>query len=230
MNSLLEIYRRRILWVVLCALIAVAIPVAQAISSSDSYRATARLFVATAAQNVTDANQGALAGQSRVTTYAEMATGPELLLNAAEDVGGGVTAGDIASSLQVTSVPGSVLVDISARSSNRERAAAMAQAVADQLVHLVGRAEAPISGGTPSLGLMVIQPAASAIEKVPAYNWKVIGAWVVGGLILGSLLAILIPERSRRRGANDPATVQGAREVLPDMADDDLRPTQELRL
>lgn len=210
MSEILDLLRRRLVFVVACGLIAAGVPAALATTSPDSYRATARLFVATAAQDVTAANQGNLAAQSRVRSYALLAVGPELLTRAAQRSGVAISEESLARRISVSTPPDTVLLDIAATAGSPQEAAALSDAVSQELVTLVSQAERPLRGGSPSLGLLILQPADAGIAKVPAIVPTQLALFGVAGLVLGVVIAILVPGRFRlrRRNRADTASPQ----------------------
>ncbi|TWS17965.1 hypothetical protein FK529_17930 [Tsukamurella asaccharolytica] len=199
MDMMINLVRRRIALILLCAVIGAAVAAALALTGEQSYRATARLFVATSAQDVATASQGDLAAKSRVRTYAALATSEDILRQAAKRVTTDTSASDLGSAVVVSNPPDTVLLDISATASDPAVAAAKAQALADQMVATATVVEKPIRSGPPSIGLVVLQPAASGITTVPKFDPITFGVYTGGGLLGGLVLALLIPERFRLR-------------------------------
>lgn len=197
MDTIITLVRRRFALILLCAVIGAAVAAGVAMSGEQSYRATARLFVATSAQDVATASQGDLAAKSRVRTYAALATSEDVLRQAAKRVTTGTTAQDMSSAIVVSNPPDTVLLDVSATASDQAVAAAKAQALADQLVATAAMVEKPIRSGPPSIGLVILQPAGSGVETVPRFDPITFGIYTGGGLVVGVILALLIPERVR---------------------------------
>lgn len=197
MNSILDAVRRRTPLILVALILGALVPTIMAVSSPTEYRAETRLFVATSAQDVLSANQGDLAAQSRIKTYAAMATGPELMGRAAARSGEPISAGELAGRVTVATTPGTVLLDISATAESPTVAAKYSQAVADELVSLVAAAEKPLRSGQPSLGLLVLQPGAAGVEEVPMISPLNVGIGAAIGLVAGISVAALIPARVR---------------------------------
>ncbi|GAA3700022.1 YveK family protein [Gordonia hankookensis] len=197
MISLLSTLVRRWPLVLACGLVAFLIPMLISITAADSYRATTRLFVATTAKDVTSAYQGTLAAQARIPTYLVLATGPELMNRAAQQSGEDITGAELARTVTVSSAPGTVLIDVSATADSAQSAARRAQAVADELLGLVSEAEKPIDGAGGSIGLLILQPAAAGIEKIPAIDPLKVAIFTIAGLAVGVFLALVIPARFR---------------------------------
>jgi capsular polysaccharide biosynthesis protein len=208
MNERLDRLRRRAFLIILIGLIGLGATAIYGYTTNDSYQATSRLFVATAATDVTQANQGNLAGQARVKTYMSLVTGLDLLARAAQKSGTGRSGGEVAGNLSVLSPPGTVLVDITVTDPDASAAAKIANAVSTELVDLVNRIEEPLDGGDPSLGLLVIQPAESSVVKTPRYDVMSLAIGSVVGLVVGFVIALALPDRvrwsalRRRKGPN----------------------------
>lgn len=198
---------RRIPLIIVCGLIGLLVSVIVSATASTTYRATTTLFASTAAQDVSSAYQGNLAATARVKTYQVLATGPELMVRAADKSGAGITGGDLASRLETEVPPGTVLLNVTVTADNAAEAARLSQSVADELVSEVGAAEKPLGGGKQSLGLIVLQPARAGVEEVPAFSVTTMVIYAVLGLAIGLVLAVVIPGRvalwPRRRGPDD---------------------------
>ncbi|ADG79206.1 Lipopolysaccharide biosynthesis protein OS=Tsukamurella paurometabola (strain ATCC 8368 / DSM/ CCUG 35730 / CIP 100753 / JCM 10117 / KCTC 9821 / NBRC 16120/ NCIMB 702349 / NCTC 13040) OX=521096 GN=Tpau_2603 PE=4 SV=1 [Tsukamurella paurometabola] len=200
MDTIITLVRRRLAVIALCAVIGATAALATALTGPQSFRATARLFVATSAQDVATASQGDQAAKSRVRTYAALATSEDVLRQAAGRVTSTTSAADVKSAIVVSSPPDTVLLDIAATADDAGLAAAKAQAVADQMVATAALVEKPIRSGPPSIGLVILQPAASGVTTVPRFDPVTIGMYTAGGLLVGLLIALLTPERIRLSG------------------------------
>lgn len=197
METIIALIRRRIALILLCTVIGAGIGVGSALTHAPSYRATARLFVATSAQDVATAGQGDVAAKSRVKTYAALATSEDVLRQAAKRVTSTMTAEQMQSAVSVSSPPDTVLIDIAATATDPALAAAQAQALADQMIATAAVVEKPIRSGPASIGLVILQPAAGGVTTVPRFDPVTIGIYTGGGLVVGLLVALLVPERFR---------------------------------
>jgi capsular polysaccharide biosynthesis protein len=187
--------RRRLFWVLLLTIIGLGGGVGYSYTTSSAYNATARLFVATSARDAIEAAQGNMAGEERLKTYAVLGTGSELLERAAERSNTGVTGADLRSRLTIVPLPGTLLLEVRVKDENPNTAAAQADAVASELIDLVGRVEAPINGGDPLLKLITVQAAKSGVVPAGKLEYKIIAAGGGIGLVLSLILAGAIPER-----------------------------------
>ncbi|MCV7421963.1 hypothetical protein H7K45_15545 [Mycobacterium yunnanensis] len=210
MESMTKV-RRRLSWVLICVLVGLALGVGYAYTTGGGYRATARLFVSTSATDAIAAAQGDIAGQSRVKTYAALATGQLLLERAAQRAHSGVDASYIADRLTVVPIPGTVILEIDVTGDDAKFAAGLADAVATELTELATEMETPINGGPRAQGLLTIQPASSGIVKIGQIAAKPVVAGGMLGLLAGLLVAALVPSRTMKA----PST---ARHASPDAA------------
>jgi len=193
-ESLLRV-RHRISWILICVVVGVALGVGYAYITGGGYRATARLFVSTSATDAIAAAQGDIAGQSRVKTYAALATGQLLLERAAQRAHSGVDASYIADRLTVVPIPGTVILEIDVTADDANFAASLADAVATELTELATEMETPINGGPRAQGLLTIQPASSGIVRIGQISPKPVVFGGMLGALTGLCLAAVIPSR-----------------------------------
>jgi capsular polysaccharide biosynthesis protein len=193
--ELLDKVRQRFLWVLICAILGVAVGVGYAYSTGGGYRATARLFVSTSATDAIAAAQGDIAGQSRVKTYAALATGQLLLERAAQRSHTGVDANYIADRLTVVPIPGTVILEIDVTGEDSNFAAGLADAVSTELTEVATELETPINGGPRAQGLLTIQPASSGIVKIGRITPQPVVLGGILGFVAGLSLAALMPAR-----------------------------------
>ena len=202
--------RRRIAWVLIFAVVGVAAGVGYAYTTGGGYRATARLFVSTSATDAIAAAQGDIAGQSRVKTYAALATGQLLLERAAQRAHSGVDADYIANRMTVVPIPGTVILEIDVTGEDPGFTAGLADAVATELTELATEMETPINGGPRAQGLLTIQPASSGILKIGRVAPQLVVLGGILGFVVGLVVAAVVPARkvdtptSARHASPDP--------------------------
>lgn len=194
MESMTKV-RRRLSWILICVLVGIALGVGYAYATGGGYRATARLFVSTSATDAVAAAQGDIAGQSRVKTYAALATGQLLLERAAQRAHSGVDASYIAERLTVVPIPGTVILEIDVTGDDATFAASLADAVATELTELATEMETPINGGPRAQGLLTIQPASSGVVKIGQVAPKPVVVGGMLGLLVGLVFAVVVPSR-----------------------------------
>jgi capsular exopolysaccharide synthesis family protein len=187
----IDVLRQR--WASVVAVLVLAVGVAAAVSAvqAPQYRASSEVFVSVAASgSVNDLSQGNNFSAARVKSYEALAVTPRVLglaarqldLPAGTDLGGKVTA---------ASTNETVLISISATDGSPTQAAAIANAVMDQLVKVVEQVEESASAADNLVHLSVFQrataPSAPFAPRLPVN----IAIGVLAGLALGVAQAVL---------------------------------------
>jgi capsular exopolysaccharide synthesis family protein len=187
----IDVLRQR--WASVVAVLVLAVGVAAAVSAVQArqYRASSEVFVSVAASgSVNDLSQGNNFSAARVKSYEALAVTPRVLglaarqldLPAGTDLGGKVTA---------ASTNETVLISISATDGSPTQAAAIANAVMDQLVKVVEQVEESASAADNLVHLSVFQrataPSAPFSPRLPVN----IAIGVLAGLALGVAQAVL---------------------------------------
>jgi receptor protein-tyrosine kinase len=168
------------------------------------YVGTTRLFFSTGAVDVSEVYQGTLAGQDRVRTYAALAEESKVINGAIKASGISASEETVRHRMKVDVPPGTVLIDISVTSQDLSAAVKLSNALADQLVALVGELEKPLGGGPPPVAMTVVASSAGIQELAAKFKPLYIGIGVGAGLLVGILASVgLEVTRNRRvRAAN----------------------------
>lgn len=175
------------------------------------YVATTRLFFSTAAVDVSEVYQGTLAGQERVRTYAALAGDSKLINNAIRASGLAADEETVRDRMKVDVPLGTILIDISVSSRDSVAAVKLSNALADQLVGLVGEVEKPLGGGPPPVALTVVASSARTPELGARLKPLYIGFGVAGGLLVGILGALGLGMARTRREGNDTVALHDDR-------------------
>ncbi|MCQ4120893.1 Wzz/FepE/Etk N-terminal domain-containing protein [Rhodococcus tibetensis] len=204
-SDYLRILRANWWIIVLFGILAAAVALLMTRILPPKYQATAQLFVtAGGGPAVIEAYQGDLFARERVRSYAALAASPQLAERVADQLGDPTTAADVASKVTADPVEDTVLLNITATDQDPERARAISNAAAQQLVKLVYELETSTQGDPPAAGATVVDyghlPAAS--QPTPIARLLVsLGA----GLVLGLLVAVGYGVLDRR--IRDPRTL-----------------------
>lgn len=191
MDSYLRILKARWRIVAATTMCAVLASLAAAYFAVPMYTAKTRLYVSAAA----DPYQGGLAAQQRVTSYVSLATDPQLLQQAINELHLTTTAADLAPKVTATAIPEAQLFDISVEQTDAATARDIANAIAKQLTALVGKLETSTDGAPPAASATVVQAAelpSTPTSPKPARDLMV-GAFL--GLLLGIAGALLVDRR-----------------------------------
>ncbi|MFL1597291.1 polysaccharide biosynthesis tyrosine autokinase [Gordonia amicalis] len=156
------------------------------------YKATAVLYVTSSTDsNSQSAYQGSLASQQRVASYAQLVRSDVIVGEAVAANALGISVEEAQTTLSASSAPGTVLLNVSAKSDDPATAAGLANGVAEAMTRYVQTLETPSGGGSPLAKLTVVTPAQPASTPTsPNYIKNVLGGLLVG-LVFGLLFVLL---------------------------------------
>lgn len=184
----IDVLRNR--WLSIAVVLALAAGAAAAFSAAQppQYRASSELFVSVAGgSSVTDLSQGNSFSAARVKSYEAVALTPQVLGLAARQLG--LPAGtDLSRVVTADSTNDTVLIRISATDTSPAQAAAIANAVTDQLVEVVEQVE---DSATDLVHLSVFQRASAPSAPFAPRLAVNIAIGVLAGLALGISQAVL---------------------------------------
>lgn len=171
------------------------------------YESTALLYVTSGSDaNSQTAYQGSLASQQRVSSYVKLVSSDAVVKSALDSSGVDLDLSDAKSRLSASATPETVLLSISAKSTNSSQAAALANAVAVSLTNYVSTLEQPASGGVPLAKLTVVSPASPSISPVSPSFFRNSAVGFAAGFMLG-LLVLTVNRRVDTR-LSDKADVE----------------------
>lgn len=211
----LQILRTR--WMIIVVTVAVAVLGALAVSllTTPTYQSCSRVFVSTSGgSTVSESYQGNLFSQQRVASYSELVTGETLASRTIEDLGLGMSPGELASKVTATSKPDTVLLDICVVDSSPGLARDIANSLGSQLTVLVRELETPEDGGSPAAGVRLVEQAQQSSSPISPKTTRNLALGAAVGLLLGIALAVLrdrldntIKTRSRLESASKTPVV-----------------------
>ncbi|WP_104055247.1 MULTISPECIES: polysaccharide biosynthesis tyrosine autokinase [unclassified Arthrobacter] len=181
-------------WVVItaCTLLGLLAAAAFSMLAKPTYSAQTQLFVAIqSAGSVAELQQGNSFTQARVLSYVETARTPLVLQPVIDSLGLQETPAELASSVSAGADLNTVLITIAAVNSSPVQAAAVAQAVADSLITVVGDLERPDSGAPSPIKLSMVTPAVAPTSPVSPNIELNLLIGLLGGLIGGIVFAVL---------------------------------------
>jgi succinoglycan biosynthesis transport protein ExoP len=171
------------------------------------YAADTELFVSTkagtAGQNPSETYQGGLFSQSRVESYARIASSLDVAEAVRADLGLSENARDVQSKITATVPEGTVLIDVTVKDESPEEAKAIADGVAEQLPRLVDEVEAQ-TGESP-VTVSVTEPALLPTDPVSTSTTVYVILGLVLGLFLGIGAAVLRESVDKRIRYDDDA-------------------------
>jgi len=207
LHKFLTIMRRHIRLFLAIALICVIGSAVASSTATRSYTAHAGVYFSTrTADSVDDLAQGATFTREQMVSYASLALTPAVLEPVADSLG--LTGGAVALGRQVSvSAPeNSVVLELDVVDTDADRAAAIANAVAAQVITVVeDLAPEDPAGGLSGVAATVVAPATVPLNPTSPRTVLDLAAGLVLGLALGVLAALV-------RGAVD-TRVRGVEEL-----------------
>lgn len=191
-NQYLDALRRS--WAVLIVMIILGALVGAGLSlaATPLYTARAQLyFSASAGTSATDLNQGSAYTQSQMLSFAQLATSPAVLDTVIENEKLGISASELASSIDATTPQNTVVLEVASTQGSAQQAAAIANAVASSLVTEVVDLAPSTTTGRKAITATIIAPAtAPATPSSPDTRRNVLAGLLIG-LIVGVLIVFL---------------------------------------
>lgn len=192
LGDYLRILRQR--WMLITAVVLVALGAATALTltSTPQYQSTARMFISTPESNSSDAYQGGLFTQQRVTSYASLITGEEMARRVLDELGEpGAGARALSEQISATVEPETVVLAVSATDPSPERAQQVAQTTAEVFTEYIAELETPPGRTAAPVKASITDPATFSASPVSPQPVRNIGLALVLGLLLGVGLAVL---------------------------------------
>jgi capsular exopolysaccharide synthesis family protein len=202
-HDYLRILRERWLIVAACVVLVTAATAAVSQVVPPKYAANTRLFVTATAKapppsGIDDSYEAGLLAQKRAITYTELLTSENVLQRTIEALGLDLTTDELSGQVKPTLAPDSVLISVRVEDNSPQRAALIANNLADQLLAVVNELEStdPFSNRTATA--LVAQRA--DVPDVPFSPRKKlnVGLGMIVGLVLGMGLATLRDGRDKR--------------------------------
>lgn len=192
LREYVRVLRRRWQLIAAVAMVAVAIAAVTTFLATPIYQSTARLFVTTAgsgeSDSGSDAYQGGLFSQQRVSSYASLIRSRELASKVVKELDLDESPTDLAGRVKATALPNSVILDVTASDPDPKDAQAIAQAYADGMTDLIRELETQPGETVPPIKATVVDGAnlpTSPASPQPARNLAV-------GLILGLIIGVCV--------------------------------------
>jgi capsular exopolysaccharide synthesis family protein len=193
LRDYLNVLRKRWPVIVLATLVCVGAAGAMALLQKPTYQANAQLFVSVNAPgDQSQVYQQGLAAAQRVKSYADIVDSPQVTDAVQNQLHLGLTSGQIAAEVTADNPLDTVLLNVHVRDTDPARAAAIANAVADQFGKLVNDLETPQGSATSPVKVSTVQTASVPAAPV-APNKKVdVALGLLLGLALGIGIAVLL--------------------------------------
>ncbi len=191
LRDYLRIARRRWTLILGCMVAAIAVAGIVTFQMTPQYSSSARLFVSTSQSDSSQAYQGSLFSEQRVTSYADLVSGQELSRRVIENLGIDMEPDELAEKIDATVVPETVIMEISVTDSSPKTAQQLTQAVATELAEYVDELETPPGKTNAPIKASIVDPASLPETPVAPQPTRNLALAAVLGLLLGLGAAVL---------------------------------------
>ncbi|MBP1135103.1 capsular exopolysaccharide synthesis family protein [Arthrobacter sp. PvP023] len=192
LRDYLRILRRNWILIVAATLAGLLVGGASSVLVKPTYTSETQLFVSLQnSGSIQELQQGNTFSQARVQSYVETIGSPIVLQPAIDALGLDITPAALASRVKASTEINTVLITISVSDPSPVQAAAIAEATANSLIHVVDSLEKPKNGGSSPVSLSVIMPAeAPSVPSAPNTRLNLL-LGLAFGLALGFGIAFL---------------------------------------
>ena len=202
--EILKSLRRRWLYVVVALLLGGAGGVAAIVTATPQYQADSTVYFSVPfATSANDLAQGGNYAQQQLTSYAELATQPIVLDKVIAQLDLDITPNKLSDVVQTTVSKDSVLVTIAATDPSPDRAADIANGIADQLGKTVRSLSPKSESGDPTVDYAIAGEAIPPVHAVSPRKKIDLGAGLLAGLLVGVLAALIRDRADDRIWSND---------------------------
>lgn len=209
LQDCLRAFRRRWVTILIVLVTTLLATVATTLLMTPRYSATARMFFAVqGGESVTDLAQGSNFAEKQMTSYIEVATSPLVLAPVISQLKLDLTIDQLANSITATVPANTVILELQATATDRQRAADTANAVAAQMSKVITALSPPRSDGTEPVRSTILAEARVPENAATPNLLLNLGLGSVLGLLLGVLVAVVRHAMETQiRSEEDLATV-----------------------
>ncbi len=191
LREYLVILRRRWMSILIVALTILAVASLVTLLMPKKYTATTELYISVSADSVAELAQGSTFAERQMSSYAKVATSPQVLDAVIRDVPLSTTAEELAKSVVVTVPPNTVVLDIAATDQDPSRAARIANAVGVALANVAEDLAPDRRDGSESVRVTTVASAQIPDEPSSPRLLRNLALGLALGLFLGFGLAVL---------------------------------------
>ncbi|GAB3991757.1 tyrosine-protein kinase domain-containing protein [Nocardioides marmoraquaticus] len=184
-------FRRSWLLIVVATLLGGAVAFGVTSQITPQYTSTSGVFVSTTPRDASTAVAGAELAQQRAASYADVVEGLDLAQEVIDSLGLDETPQELASRVEATVVPETVVLRIEVTDPDRARAQQINQEVLTQLEAAVDRLETPPGADRPLLVVSVFDAPRAPQEASSPQPVLNVGLGLVVGLLVGLGLAVV---------------------------------------
>jgi succinoglycan biosynthesis transport protein ExoP len=213
----IAVIRRRRWWVLITAVGGIAAGILLSVFQEPQFRAESSVFVSVGGATVTDLTQGGSFSEDRVASYVQLAQSPRVLSAAARRAGVRADVDALRSKVRAEAVSDTVILAVSATDPDPAKAAALADAVAVELVRAVDGIERKDDHGRPLVELSVFQRALEPSRPVSPRRAVNAVLGLIAGLGSGIALALVLETVDTKLRSVETLRQVGKRSVLAEI-------------
>lgn len=189
-RDFLTVIRKYWLLVAVCTLLGGLVAGLLSTSATPMFRSKASLYFSLQfGESAGDLNQGSTYTQNQMQSFAQLATSSIVLEPVVERLELGTTPADLARALEATTPDDTSVLEVTMESDSADEAAAVANAVAQQLSTTVARLAPQNAEGDATVEATVIDPAEPPQFQFAPNTRRNVAGGLIGGALLGALLA-----------------------------------------
>jgi polysaccharide biosynthesis transport protein len=190
-REFLDILRRRWLSIVAITLLTLASVAAMTLMMPKSYTASTRVFFAVSGDSVSALAQGSSFVEKQMASYAEVATSPEVLNKAVEQLGLNTTAVKLADSIEANVPLDTVIIEIAVTDPDPRQAARIANTVGTELSKAAGDLTPGLGNGSEAVRATTLSMAEVPTSPSSPNILRNLGVGLLG-IPLGALLWLVL--------------------------------------
>lgn len=193
LRAYLGVLRRRWIIVVACLVAGAAVGVLFILRATPQYASTARLFVSTPGSDTanTQAYQGGLFSQQRVTSYADLIKGSTVAERVLDRVGSSESPTSLVGQITAKAAPDTVILEVTVTDPDPARAQLLAQTTAEVFAEYVGELESSDDPSRSPIKANIVDAAGLPTSPVSPRPLITIGLGALIGLLVGLAAAWL---------------------------------------
>jgi capsular exopolysaccharide synthesis family protein len=213
--------RRRWLAITLPTILGIVFAAGASYAATPSYQATTSIYFSLPYGNTaSDLSQGATYTQNQMLSFAELASMPAVLDPVIKELGLNMRTKDLASQINASVQPDTVIIELQATSSSPQTAAMLANAVAAQLGSTVKALAPKGPASQPTIDASTVAAASPPAAPASPKTKRNLAAGLLAGLFLGVLLAAGRDRLDTRIRRAEDIPAMNASPVLGEIATD----------
>lgn len=191
LRNYLRILRQRWRTVTIVVALVLGLAAVWTVTATPIYASTAKMYVSASQSDTSEAYQGGLLSNQRVTSYAQFAVSLDLAKVVIADLGLDMTPAELASKVSAQPQPETSILTLTLTDADPQQAQALAQAYSEGLADMIRERETPPGQDTSLVNASTIDTADLPSAPVSPNPVRNLGLGLMLGLLLGFGCAVL---------------------------------------